>query len=78
MLREKKPLAMLSISWDASLEGKKSLNEDGGSLSLRNAAEVPGTEAETVPRADGNRDKVLVPPEGASNSFLRPGLNVSK
>ncbi|XP_043521930.1 uncharacterized protein LOC122534914 isoform X1 [Frieseomelitta varia] len=66
-----------SYVWDASLEGKKALDEDGSSLSSRNAAEVPETEAETAPRADGNRDKVLVPPEGASNSSLRPGLNVT-
>ncbi|XP_017760225.1 PREDICTED: uncharacterized protein LOC108550842 isoform X1 [Eufriesea mexicana] len=66
-----------SYVWDASLEGKKALDEDGSSLSSRNAAEVPETEAETVPRADGNRDKVLVPPEGASNSSLRPGLNAT-
>lgn len=69
---------MLSISWDASFEGKKALDEDGSSLSSRNAAEVPETEAETAPRADGNRDKVLVPPEDASNSSLRQGLNVSE
>ncbi|KZC05386.1 Matrilin-2 [Dufourea novaeangliae] len=69
---------MLSISWDASLEGKKTLDENGGSLSSRNAAEVPETEAETAPRADGNRDKVLIPPEDAStNSSLRSGLNVT-
>ncbi|CAD1471700.1 unnamed protein product, partial [Heterotrigona itama] len=68
---------MLSISWDASLENKKALDEDGRSLSSRNAAKVLDTEAETAPRADGNRDKVLVPPEGASNSSLRPGLNAT-
>ncbi|XP_043584960.1 uncharacterized protein LOC122568823 isoform X2 [Bombus pyrosoma] len=66
-----------SYVWDASLEGKKALDEDGSSLSSRNAAEVPETEAETAPRADGNRDKVLVPPEDASNSSLRQGLNVT-
>ncbi|XP_076181399.1 uncharacterized protein LOC143153765 [Ptiloglossa arizonensis] len=66
-----------SYAWDASREGKKALDENGSSLSARNAAEVPGTEAETEPRADGNRDKVLVPPEGASsNSSLRSALNV--
>nr|XP_033202569.1 uncharacterized protein LOC117163931 isoform X3 [Bombus vancouverensis nearcticus] len=64
-----------SYVWDASLEGKKALDEDGSSLSSRNAAKVPETEAETAPRADGNRDKVLVPPEDASNSSLRQGLN---
>ncbi|XP_033364109.1 uncharacterized protein LOC117241930 isoform X3 [Bombus vosnesenskii] len=66
-----------SYVWDASLEGKKALDEDGSSLSSRNAAKVPETEAETAPRADGNRDKVLVPPEDASNSSLRQGLNVT-
>ncbi|XP_050576100.1 uncharacterized protein LOC126915452 isoform X2 [Bombus affinis] len=66
-----------SYVWDASLEGKKALDEDRSSLSSRNAAEVPETEAETAPRADGNRDKVLVPPEDASNSSLRQGLNVT-
>lgn len=76
--REKKRLVMLSISWDASLEGKKTLDENGSSLSSRNAAEVSETEVETAPRADGNRDKVLVPPAGVSNSSFRPGLNVSE
>ncbi|XP_071861089.1 uncharacterized protein isoform X3 [Bombus fervidus] len=66
-----------SYVWDASLEGKKVLDEDRSSLSSRNAAEVPETEAETAPRADGNRDKVLVPPEDASNSSLRQRLNVT-
>ncbi|CAK9810437.1 MATN2 [Anthophora quadrimaculata] len=66
-----------SYVWDASLEGKKALDEDGSSLSSRNVAEVPETEAETTPGADGNRGKVFVPPEGASNSSLRPGLNVT-
>ena len=76
--RERKRLVMLSISWDASLEGKKTLDENGSSLSSRNAAEVSETEVETAPRADGNRDKVLVPPAGVSNSSFRPGLNVSE
>lgn len=75
---EKKSLAMLSISWDASLEDKKALNENESSLSSGSAAEVSETEAETTPRADGNRDKVLVLPEGVSNSSLRSGLNVSE
>lgn len=76
--RKKKTVAVLSISWDASLEGKKALDESGSSLSSRNAAEVPETEAETSPRADGNRDKALLPPEGASNSSLWSALNVSE
>lgn len=76
--RKKKRLVVLSISWDASLEGKKALDENERSPPSRNAAEVSETEAETAPRADGNRDKVLVPPEGVSNSSLRSGLNVSK
>nr|XP_034176712.1 uncharacterized protein LOC117602597 isoform X1 [Osmia lignaria] len=66
-----------SYVWDASLEGKKALDESGSSLSSRNAAEVPETEAETSPRADGNRDKALLPPEGASNSSLWSALNVT-
>ncbi|XP_016768139.2 uncharacterized protein LOC725964 isoform X4 [Apis mellifera] len=66
-----------SYVWDASLEGKKTLDENGSSLSSRNAAEVSETEVETAPRADGNRDKVLVPPAGVSNSSFRPGLNVT-
>ncbi|CAK9805335.1 MATN2 [Anthophora plagiata] len=66
-----------SYVWDASLEGKKVLDEDESSLSSRNVAEVPETEAEATPGADGNRGKVFVPPEGASNSSLRPGLNVT-
>ncbi|XP_078049009.1 uncharacterized protein LOC144476208 isoform X5 [Augochlora pura] len=67
-----------SYVWDASLEGRKTLDENGGSFSSRDAAEVPETEAETVPRADGNRDEVLVPPEDPStNSSLRSGLNVT-
>ncbi|XP_076386443.1 uncharacterized protein LOC100882272 isoform X2 [Megachile rotundata] len=66
-----------SYVWDASLEGKKALDESGSSLSSQNAAEVPETEAETSPRANGNRDKALVPPEGASNSSLWSALNVT-
>ncbi|XP_076664620.1 uncharacterized protein LOC143366975 isoform X2 [Andrena cerasifolii] len=66
-----------SYVWDASLEGKKALDENERSPSSRNAAEVSETEAETAPRADGNRDKVLVPPEAVSNSSLRSGLNVT-
>ncbi|XP_076641061.1 uncharacterized protein LOC143352447 isoform X2 [Halictus rubicundus] len=67
-----------SYTWDASLEGKKTLDENGGSFPSRDVAEVLETEAETVPRADGNRDEVLVPPEDASNnSSLRSGLNVT-
>ncbi|CAL7944768.1 unnamed protein product [Xylocopa violacea] len=66
-----------SYVWDASLEGKKALDEEGASASSRNAAEVPETEAERAPQADGNRDKVLVPPGGSSNSSVRPGLNVT-
>ncbi|XP_031838219.1 uncharacterized protein LOC116429422 isoform X2 [Nomia melanderi] len=67
-----------SYAWDASLGGKKTLDENVGSFSSRNAAEVPETEAETAPRADENRDKVLVPPEDTStNSSLRSGLNVT-
>ncbi|XP_076276934.1 uncharacterized protein LOC143207390 isoform X2 [Lasioglossum baleicum] len=67
-----------SYVWDASLEGKKTLDENGDSFSSRDVAEVLETEAETVPRADGNRDDVLVPPEDASNnSSLRSGLNVT-
>ncbi|XP_076623027.1 uncharacterized protein LOC143342733 isoform X1 [Colletes latitarsis] len=64
-----------SYAWDLSREGV--LDENGRSLSSRNAAEVPETEAETVLRADGNRDKVLVSPEGASsNSSIRSALNI--
>ncbi|XP_076249088.1 uncharacterized protein LOC143188625 isoform X2 [Calliopsis andreniformis] len=66
-----------SYIWDASLEDKKALDENESSLSSRNAAEVSETEAETVPLADGNRDKVLVPPEGVSSSPHRSGLNVT-
>lgn len=66
-----------SYVWDASLEDKKALNENESSLSSGSAAEVSETEAETTPRADGNRDKVLVLPEGVSNSSLRSGLNVT-
>ncbi|XP_053976944.1 uncharacterized protein LOC128875412 isoform X1 [Hylaeus volcanicus] len=65
-----------SYTWDASRESKKVLDENGSSLSSRNAAEVPETEAETTPRADGKRNKVLVPTEDAStNSSLRSPVN---
>ncbi|XP_017877093.1 uncharacterized protein LOC108623229 isoform X2 [Ceratina calcarata] len=61
-------------SWDASLEGRKAPDEDGGSFASRNA-EVPKTNTETAPRADGNKDRVLVPPGG--DTPARDSFNVT-
>ncbi|KAG7205059.1 hypothetical protein KM043_005438 [Ampulex compressa] len=64
-------------NWDAAPEGRKELDEKRRALSSRAAAEAPETEAEVAPQADGNRNKALLPQEGAANFSASRALNAA-